>query len=150
RHRRRQTGDGASGQDQPRVRPRQQSHGRDGQRESGVLRDGCERHGSGRSGVSGMAFAPADASGERAGELPPAPRYTHVSQGLDQSLLRSRSSLVRSQKGRSMPAKKFAADSSSTPEKHSAETRRLDEDARRERNWKRWGPYLAERQWGTV
>jgi hypothetical protein len=31
-----------------------------------------------------------------------------------------------------------------------AETRRLDEDARRERNWKRWGPYLSERQWGTV
>ena len=31
-----------------------------------------------------------------------------------------------------------------------AETRRLAEDARREQNWKRWGPYLAERQWGTV
>jgi hypothetical protein len=31
-----------------------------------------------------------------------------------------------------------------------AEDRRLAEDARRERNWKRWGPYLAERQWGTV
>jgi hypothetical protein len=31
-----------------------------------------------------------------------------------------------------------------------AEERRLDEDARREGNWKRWGPYLAERQWGTV
>jgi hypothetical protein len=31
-----------------------------------------------------------------------------------------------------------------------AELRRLAEDARRERNWKRWGPYLAERQWGTV
>jgi hypothetical protein len=31
-----------------------------------------------------------------------------------------------------------------------AETRRLAEDARRERNWKRFGPYLAERQWGTV
>ncbi|MBU6398858.1 MAG: glucosidase, partial [Verrucomicrobia bacterium] len=30
------------------------------------------------------------------------------------------------------------------------EQRRLDEDARREKNWKRWGPYLAERQWGTV
>jgi len=30
------------------------------------------------------------------------------------------------------------------------EERRLEEDARRERNWKRWGPYLAERQWGTV
>lgn len=27
---------------------------------------------------------------------------------------------------------------------------RLAEDARRERNWKRWGPYLAERQWATV
>jgi hypothetical protein len=31
-----------------------------------------------------------------------------------------------------------------------AETIRLEEDARRERNWKRWGPYLSERQWGTV
>ncbi len=31
-----------------------------------------------------------------------------------------------------------------------AETRRLAEDARRDQNWKRWGPYLAERQWGTV
>lgn len=27
---------------------------------------------------------------------------------------------------------------------------RLAEDAGREKNWKRWGPYLAERQWGTV
>src|SRR5262245_43929082 len=31
-----------------------------------------------------------------------------------------------------------------------AETRRLMEDSRREKNWKRWGPYLSERQWGTV
>ena len=31
-----------------------------------------------------------------------------------------------------------------------AEILRLDADARREANWKRWGPYLAERQWGTV
>jgi hypothetical protein len=31
-----------------------------------------------------------------------------------------------------------------------AEADRLREDANRERNWKRWGPYLAERQWGTV
>ncbi|MDX2022540.1 MAG: glucosidase [Deltaproteobacteria bacterium] len=30
------------------------------------------------------------------------------------------------------------------------ETQRLREDELRERNWKRWGPYLAERQWGTV
>src|SRR3954454_6345161 len=27
---------------------------------------------------------------------------------------------------------------------------RLEEDARRVKNWKRWGTYLAERQWGTV
>ena len=27
---------------------------------------------------------------------------------------------------------------------------RLAEDHRREKNWKRWGPYLSERQWGTV
>ncbi len=31
-----------------------------------------------------------------------------------------------------------------------AERTRLKEDARRGKNWKRWGPYLSERQWGTV
>ena len=31
-----------------------------------------------------------------------------------------------------------------------AELDRLQEDADRFRNWKRWGPYLSERQWGTV
>ena len=31
-----------------------------------------------------------------------------------------------------------------------AERERVAQDARREKNWKRWGPYLAERQWGTV
>src|SRR5271165_4842564 len=31
-----------------------------------------------------------------------------------------------------------------------AESQRLLEDGNREKNWKRWGPYLAERQWGTV
>ncbi|MEM6821631.1 MAG: glucosidase [Verrucomicrobiota bacterium] len=31
-----------------------------------------------------------------------------------------------------------------------AEHRRLSEDAKREVDWKRWGPYLSERQWGTV
>ncbi len=30
------------------------------------------------------------------------------------------------------------------------ESMRLVEDSRRRHNWKRWGPYLAERQWGTV
>ena len=34
--------------------------------------------------------------------------------------------------------------------KQDAEVQRLDEDARREKHWKRWGPYLSERQWGTV
>jgi hypothetical protein len=36
------------------------------------------------------------------------------------------------------------------PKNGGAERVRLAEDARRERNWKRWGPYLSERQWGTV
>ncbi len=31
-----------------------------------------------------------------------------------------------------------------------AEARRLEEDAGRLKNWKRWGPYLSERQWATV
>ena len=31
-----------------------------------------------------------------------------------------------------------------------AESARLAEDAARTKNWKQWGPYLAERQWGTV
>ena len=31
-----------------------------------------------------------------------------------------------------------------------AEQQRLDEDAKRQRHWKRWGPYLSERAWGTV
>ncbi len=30
------------------------------------------------------------------------------------------------------------------------EQRRIDEDERRVRNWRRWGAYLPERQWGTV
>jgi hypothetical protein len=31
-----------------------------------------------------------------------------------------------------------------------AEERRLEESRERKRHWKRWGPYLSERQWGTV
>jgi hypothetical protein len=31
-----------------------------------------------------------------------------------------------------------------------AERERIAEDMRRVHNWRRWGPYLAERQWGTV
>src|SRR5262245_26629634 len=31
-----------------------------------------------------------------------------------------------------------------------AEAQRLKDDAARTQNWKRWGPYLSARQWGTV
>src|SRR5207244_7543507 len=31
-----------------------------------------------------------------------------------------------------------------------AELRRLDEANRLEKDWRRWGPYLPERQWATV
>ncbi|MBN8731685.1 MAG: glucosidase [Acidobacteria bacterium] len=31
-----------------------------------------------------------------------------------------------------------------------AERQRIEEASRRERHWRRWGPYLSERQWGTV
>ncbi len=31
-----------------------------------------------------------------------------------------------------------------------AEAKRLAESDERTKNWKRWGPYLAERAWGTV
>ena len=30
------------------------------------------------------------------------------------------------------------------------EQRRLEEATRRAAHWRRWGPYLSERQWGTV
>jgi mannosylglycerate hydrolase MGH1-like protein/glycosyl hydrolase family 63 len=40
---------------------------------------------------------------------------------------------------------KEASEASATAERF-----RLAEDTRRERTWKRWGPYLSERQWGTV
>ena len=34
--------------------------------------------------------------------------------------------------------------------KNTAEGKRLAEDGARAKNWKRWGPYLSERQWATV
>ena len=37
-----------------------------------------------------------------------------------------------------------------TTSRPTIEQLRLAEDERREKNWKRWGPYLSERQWGTV
>lgn len=32
----------------------------------------------------------------------------------------------------------------------SVENYRLEQDARKEQHWKRWGPYLAERQWVRI
>lgn len=32
----------------------------------------------------------------------------------------------------------------------SAEQQRLDEDREKKKHWRKWGPYLSERQWGTV
>ncbi len=34
--------------------------------------------------------------------------------------------------------------------KDTAERKRLVEDSNREKHWKQWGPYLSDRQWGTV
>ena len=39
---------------------------------------------------------------------------------------------------------------SSSDKTTTAESQRLDLDTSRKENWKRWGPYLSERQWGTV
>lgn len=36
------------------------------------------------------------------------------------------------------------------PNSNDAESNRLAEDQQRTHNWKRWGPYLSERQWGVV
>ena len=36
------------------------------------------------------------------------------------------------------------------PPGRDGESLRLLEDSQRRKNWKRWGPYLAERAWGTV
>lgn len=35
-------------------------------------------------------------------------------------------------------------------EENNVEKKRLADSASRKANWKRWGPYLSERQWGTV
>eukprot|EP01112_Ceratiomyxa_fruticulosa_P015171 TRINITY_DN4435_c0_g1_i2.p1 TRINITY_DN4435_c0_g1~~TRINITY_DN4435_c0_g1_i2.p1 ORF type:complete len:900 (-),score=186.28 TRINITY_DN4435_c0_g1_i2:100-2799(-) len=35
-------------------------------------------------------------------------------------------------------------------DKYCPESTRLHEDKKRDKNWKRWGTYLPERQWGTV
>ena len=44
----------------------------------------------------------------------------------------------------------IAAARQTTVQQTNAEQARLQEDAARKRHWKRFGPYLAERQWATV
>jgi hypothetical protein len=34
--------------------------------------------------------------------------------------------------------------------KLTAEEKRLEQSRQRTKHWKRWGPYLSERAWGTV
>ena len=36
------------------------------------------------------------------------------------------------------------------PQEIDAEKRRIEESRKGAKNWRRWGPYLSERQWGTV
>ena len=36
------------------------------------------------------------------------------------------------------------------PQANDAERRRIEESRKGQNNWRRWGPYLSERQWGTV
>src|SRR5690349_3256359 len=52
--------------------------------------------------------------------------------------------------GYRVPPMTKRSEPTSQPSHLDAETQRLAEDAARVKNWKRWGPYLAERQWGTV
>ncbi len=49
-----------------------------------------------------------------------------------------------------MPPKHHAPPGSSHAPATGAELQRLAADAKRQANWKRWGPFLADRQWGTV
>ena len=44
----------------------------------------------------------------------------------------------------------LATDTVSDPRALDPESQRLLEDGQRTKNWKRWGPYLSDRQWGTV
>ena len=76
--------------DQPGVRARQQGDGRHGQRQPRELRDRRRRHGAGRSRVSGLAAAAADAPRARPRQLSPAVRSPPASERRDQNLLRGR------------------------------------------------------------
>ena len=62
-----------------------------------------------------------------------------------------RADRARSSLGKEVPfSSEVQGMPSSSSERILAEQVRLEEEARREKDWKRWGPYLPERQWGTV
>ncbi|TWU63089.1 Mannosyl oligosaccharide glucosidase [Crateriforma conspicua] len=46
--------------------------------------------------------------------------------------------------------KQFSSFMNDSPTSTTVEHQRLSENESRQKNWKRWGPYLSERQWGTV
>jgi hypothetical protein len=50
----------------------------------------------------------------------------------------------------SLPAEADSNPTAFVRREATAEAQRLAEDAARKKNWKRWGPYLSERQWATV
>ncbi|MFN8059152.1 MAG: hypothetical protein U0Q12_08290 [Vicinamibacterales bacterium] len=53
-------------------------------------------------------------------------------------------------KSRGSNGRSPGTESSGVPGAPTAEDRRLVESRTREKHWKRWGPYLSERAWGTV
>jgi glycogen debranching enzyme len=54
----------------------------------------------------------------------------------------------RVKRGRAAPARRASA--TTRGRRLTAEEERLRETERRDAHWRRWGPYLSERQWGTV
>ena len=79
---------GPGGQDQSRVRARQQGDGRHGQREPRILRDAASRDmAHGRGAVRRLAGAAADAPGARPRELQGTDRNTDHGKGCDQGVL---------------------------------------------------------------
>src|SRR3989442_7641291 len=63
-------------------------------------------------------------------------------------LLNSDSAISTSQSSTGVPPIFMATPE--TAKKMTAEERRLEESRQRAKHWKRWGPYLSERAWGTV
>src|SRR5450759_4400105 len=78
--------------------------------------------------------------------LPGEGRKPGQREGRDQDSLRSRGPGIGRGQRMAQATKRIASAAPTA----AAEAARLHEDRRRERNWKRWGPYLSERQWGTA